>query len=185
MIERVILVGFMCSGKSTVGRLLADRLRWGFIDFDEAIEKAQGRTIADIFRRHGEAYFRALEADFTAEVQGVRQVVLAPGGGWVTQPQLVKQLRLDSLLVWLKVSAEGVLERHRRQASVERPLLAVENPLEVIRSTLSARERFYREADAVLDTDDRDQERLAEEIAALVQRRQESDGREAIPLTSR
>lgn len=184
MIDRVVLVGFMCAGKSTVGRILADRLGWEFLDFDELIERGQGRTIADIFREHGEQRFRALEAELTEDVVGRRGVVLAPGGGWITQAGLVQRLREGSLFVWLRVTAERVLERHRRQANVERPLLAVEEPLDEIRSILSAREPFYRTADVVVETDGRDPSDVANEVVATLPRRQDAARDEGQPLTS-
>lgn len=173
-LERVILVGAMCSGKSTVGRLLADRLEWRLIDFDEIIELSQGRTVAEIFRDYGEPYFRALEVELTRGVEDSSRVVLAPGGGWITQPELVVMLRPGSLLVWLKVSPERAWERHRQQATVERPLLAGKDPFESMRSILTEREGLYSQADAVIDTDSRDPRSVAGDIVALLE-----SGREA------
>jgi len=167
VIERLVLVGFMCSGKSTVGRLVADRLDWDFIDFDEAIERDLGLRIAEIFRDHGERHFRELEAELTREVMGRRHVVLAPGGGWITQLELVEQLRPNSLIVWLRARPETVLERHLTQLTVERPLLAVDDPLAAIRSILAARAPLYGEADEAVGTDDRDPGEVAAEIVAL------------------
>ena len=167
-LERIILVGAMCSGKSTVGRLVAEQLEWSLIDFDEAIEASEGRTVAEIFRVRGEPYFRRLEAELTAELAGERRVVLAPGGGWITQPELVELLRSGSLLVWLKVSPERAWERHRQQLTVERPLLDKEDPLEAMRSILSVREGLYGQADAVIDTDGRDPETVAGKVVALL-----------------
>jgi shikimate kinase len=174
----------MCAGKSTVGQILADRLGWEFLDFDELIERGRGRTIADIFREHGEQGFRALEAELTEAVEGRRGVVLAPGGGWVTQAGLVERLREGSLLVWLRVAAERVLERHRRQANVERPLLAVAEPLDEIRSILAAREPFYRTADVIVETDGRDPANVAEEIVVTLRRRRKAGRETGQPLTS-
>lgn len=170
--ERIILVGVMCSGKSTVGRLVAERLGWSLIDFDQAIEASEGKTIAEIFRDRGETYFRRLEARLTAHLIDEREVVLAPGGGWVIQRDLVEQLRSASLMVWLRVSPERAWDRHRRQAMVERPLLAVEDPLTALRAILAEREKHYREADAAVDTDVRDPRAVASDIVALLRRRQ-------------
>ncbi len=132
---------------------MAERLAWDFIDFDEAIERRTGKRIVDIFREDGEETFRGLEAETTHEVRDLRCVVLAPGGGWVTQSALVNQLRPGSHIVWLRVEPETVLERHAGQPGVERPLLAVDDPLVRVRSLLSEREPAYRLADAVIDTD--------------------------------
>lgn len=168
MVERVVLVGFMCSGKSTVGRLLADRLGWDFIDFDEAIERRTGKKVAEIFRDHGEEFFREMEAELTEQVEDRWKVVVAPGGGWVTRPELVERLRTRSLVVWLRVRPEAVYERHRRQADGARPLLAVEEPLAAIASILAARTPLYERADAAVDTDDRSPAEVAELIAEML-----------------
>jgi shikimate kinase len=162
--ERLILIGFMCSGKSTVGRLVAEALDWDFIDFDEAIESRTGKRIVEIFRDHGEDFFRGLEAATTHEVADLRRVVLAPGGGWVTQSDLVDLLRADSHIVWLRVGPETVLERHAGQTGAERPLLSVDDPLATARSMLSEREPLYRLADTVVDTDGHEVETVAVQI---------------------
>jgi shikimate kinase len=160
----------MCSGKSTVGRLLAERLGWDFIDFDHTIEQKENRRITEIFRDDGETHFRGLEAMLTEEVEDRDAVVLAPGGGWVTQSGLVERLRQDSLFVWLRVQPETVYARQRLQTAVERPLLAVEQPLEAIRTILEGRVEHYSQADQVVDTDGRDPEEVAEQIAKLISR---------------
>jgi shikimate kinase len=170
VIERVVLVGFMCSGKTSVGRALAQRLSWQFIDFDEEIERDQGKRVAHVFRDHGEDHFRRLEAELTEKLRDRRDVVLAPGGGWITQRELVARLRPDSLIVWLLVSPAVVLERALRQPAVERPLLAVDEPDEAVRSLLSARVPLYREADFAVETDNRDPAAVAAEIAELLDR---------------
>ena len=175
VVDRLILVGFMCSGKSTVGRLAADKLGWVFVDFDEAIENRMEKRIVDIFRDHGEAFFRSLEAETTREVAGLRQAVLAPGGGWVTQAELVDTLRPASHIVWLRVSPEVVLERHAAQKGVNRPLLAVGDPLAAARSMLSEREPAYQAADAVVETDGCDAEGVAVQVLDSLGKRAQAD----------
>lgn len=182
MLERVILIGFMCSGKSTVGRLLAERLGWEFVDFDDEIERAGGLSITRIFRDQGEEAFRRLEARLTRRLTRRRHVVLAPGGGWVTQPDLVELLRPGSLIVWLRASAETIQRRHLEQG-VERPLLAVEEPLAEIRRLLAERESYYSAAGAIVDTDELDPLGVVTEITERLRaaRRDRPRGR---PLTS-
>lgn len=170
-LRRIILVGAMCAGKSTVGRLVAERLGWSLIDFDDVIETSEGKAIAEIFQTQGEPYFRELEAKLTADVADEREVVLAPGGGWITQGDLVERLRPGSLMVWLKVSPERAFERHRRQATVDRPLVAVDDPLLAMRSILAQREQHYRRADVVIDTDGRDPRAVAGDVIASLERR--------------
>ncbi len=147
----------MCSGKSTVGRLLADRLGWELIDFDETIERREERRIADVFRENGESHFRRLEAELTAQVEARKSVVLVPGGGWVTQHGLVERLRPSSLFVWLRVQPD--------------------DPRGAIQELLAAREPLYRQADVAIDTDDRLAEEVAEDIVDLL-RPEGVEGRE-------
>ncbi len=144
MVDRVILTGFMASGKTSVGRALADRLEWDFLDFDEEIERREGRSIADIFRDPGEPHFRAWEARLTDEVADRRGIVLAPGGGWVTQPALVQRLRPGSLIVWLRVQPETVRARLDVAPAAVRPLLAGRDPARAIRELPAAIEAKLR-----------------------------------------
>lgn len=176
MIERIVLIGFMCSGKSTVGRLLADRLGWDLIDFDETIEQREDQRIADIFREHGEAYFRRLEAHITEEVEARAEVVLAPGGGWVTQYDLVERLRPSSLFVWLRVRPETVYDRYSQLGVMDRPLLDIDDPRTAIRELLATREPLYQQADVTIDTDSRPAEEVAEQICGLL----ETEGAEGL-----
>ncbi len=168
VIERVVLIGFMCSGKSTVGRILAAKLDWEFLDFDEVIELEQDRTIADIFRDEGETFFRELEQGLTHRIQSRSRLVLAPGGGWVTQPELLDRMRPGSLTVWLRVEPSTVVERHRRQGDAVRPLLSSREPRSRIEALLAARTPLYERAEVVIDTDGRTREDIAEDIARLV-----------------
>ena len=162
-VARIVLVGFMASGKSTVGRRLAERLGWDFIDFDEEIERRAGRSIGDIFRQDGEAAFRALEAKLTAEWRNAESVVLAPGGGWVTQPGLLDSLGPRSVVVWLRISAAEAVRR-TASAQVHRPLLAGADPLATAERLLRQREPLYRRADVVVDSDARGPDELASAI---------------------
>lgn len=168
-IERVILVGFMCCGKSTVGPLLARSLDWTFVDFDDEIERARGQPIAEIFRRHGEATFRQMEEQLTRDNVGRKRAVLAPGGGWMARPELVSLLRPNSVLVWLRARPETIYRRHRAQGT-ERPLLAVDRPLAAIHSILKEREKYYKKADAAVNTDGREPAAVVAEILAALPR---------------
>jgi shikimate kinase len=151
-VRRVVLVGFMCSGKSTVAAELARRLGWEALDLDRVIEAREGRTVARIFRESGEAYFRALEAAATAEAAERTGVVLAPGGGWITNPALLERLGPGTLSVWLQVSPETVLARAGPDRAA-RPLLDVPDPLAAVRRLLAEREPLYRLAAHAVSTD--------------------------------
>lgn len=161
----------MCSGKSTVGPRLAERLGWGFVDFDAEIERREGRRVVDIFDEDGEPFFRRLEAEITRLVADRRDVVLAPGGGWITQPELVQRLHAHGALVWLRVQPETVYARHRRQRTVLRPLLETERPLERIRALLAERTPLYRRADLAVETEERAPDDIVAEIAEWLGRR--------------
>jgi shikimate kinase len=168
VIERVVLVGFTCSGKTAVGRLLAAQLDWDFVDFDLTIEQREQRRISQIFRQDGESHYRNLEAQLTQEVEGRHEVVLAPGSGWIAQPGLFERLRSDSLYVWLRVQPETVFSRQRVQASVGGPTLAAEPPLDSLRLLMADRAALYGRADTAVDTDGRDPTEVARQIAGML-----------------
>ena len=163
-VERVVLVGSMCSGKSTVAVELARRLGWEPLDLDRLIEAREGRTIPEIFRVYGEARFRAMEAEATAEVAERAGVVLAPGGGWITNPALLERLGPGTLAVWLQASPETVLAR-AGPGREGRPLLDVPDPLAAVRRLLAEREPLYRLAGFAVSTDALD----AASVASLIE----------------
>lgn len=161
---RVLLVGFMGSGKSTTGRRLARLLDWAFTDMDEEVEREAGHSIPEIFEMHGEEAFRTLEAAAAARLLDREGAVIASGGGWPCAAGRLDDVPEGTLSVWLRVSAEEAVSRTRQRAEL-RPLLAVTDPLARARELLEAREPFYRSADWVVDTDDSTSESVAEEIA--------------------
>lgn len=164
---RIVLVGFMAAGKSTIGRRLARLLVWDFVDFDREIERRTGRSIPEIFRHEGAAAFRALEAELTEELADLERVVLAPGGGWITQPELLERLGPGSMVVWLRISPEEAVRRAGRDAE-HRPLLAGPDPLARARALIREREPLYEMADLVVDVDRRPPDQVALEIVELV-----------------
>jgi shikimate kinase len=148
--RRIVLVGFMGSGKSTVGALLASRLGWTFMDFDVEIERRAGASIEDIFRSRGEQPFRALEAEVGLDLLQSEGTVLATGGGWPAAAGRMQLLGPDTLSVWLDVSAETSLERVRAQGRV-RPLLEVPDPVQRAERLLRERAPYYSQAKLRLD----------------------------------
>jgi shikimate kinase len=125
-VERVVLTGFMGSGKTTTGRLLAERLGWSFRDLDSEVEAREGRTVPQIFAESGEAAFRRAEASALASLLGRRQVVIALGGG--APEGLGNRLLLEqtpkTAVVYLKAPLETLVERCLNDTENERPLLA-------------------------------------------------------------
>jgi shikimate kinase len=171
VVARVVLLGMMGSGKTTVGRLLARELEWTFIDLDWEIEKRDGRQIAQIFATEGEAYFRALETAATAELANCSRTVIAPGGGWVTTPENPGLLGPGTLSIWLRVSPEDAMNRLAKDGG-RRPLLAAPDPLQAVRDLGARRDPLYARADLTISTAERAPVDLARQIARLVRARQ-------------
>jgi shikimate kinase len=169
-IDRIVLLGYMCSGKSSVGESLARRLGWGFLDFDVEIEKREGATVSEIIDQRGEDAFREMEAALTREATEQRSLVLAPGGGWITQPDLLEGMRRGTFSAWLAVTpAETV--RRLKEDTIDRPFRDHPNPVEAIREMLDERIALYRRADVKIPTDGRGIEQVAFEIEQLLRTR--------------
>ena len=158
----VLLVGFMASGKSTVGRRLAERLGWRFVDVDDEVEGRVGSTIPEIFRSKGERYFRELEARLVEELVLGREVVVATGGGWPVSEGRMESCPEAFLTVWLKVTPGTSVTRARR--GPVRPLLDVQDPEAKAEDLLLRRVPYYRKARLHLETDDRSVDELVEAI---------------------
>ena len=156
------LVGFMGTGKTTVGRLIADTLRFEFLDTDELIQQRTGRLIADIFAQDGEPAFRALEREVVAELAGRQKTVISTGGGLPAEPGNLAGLKKHSLVVCLWASPERIWERVRNQS--HRPLLHHPDPQARIRELLAAREPFYKSADVLVNTDLRNVREVSQQI---------------------
>ena len=167
--ERVVLLGFMGSGKTTIGRHLAARLGWTFVDLDDEVEARAGERIEELFRTRGEAAFRALEAEAGAEVMGRARTVIAPGGGWSMAPGRLESLPEGTLTVWLEITPETAVRRATRPGRL-RPLLAGADPLTQARRLLAEREPVYRRARLRLDAERASPKALAEAIAAHMER---------------
>jgi len=163
----VALVGFMGSGKTSVGSRLADRLGWTFVDADDEVESLTGSTIDGLFRDVGEEGFRQIEAGVTAELLQRRDVVVATGGGWpAAEEGRLEGLPEDVLSVWLRVDP-GVAVK-RISSPDRRPLLAVDDPRARAMELLEAREPAYRRARVHLDSNDESPDALADAIARYV-----------------
>jgi shikimate kinase len=147
------LVGFMGTGKSTVGRAIAHKTGFNVLDSDHEIERAQGKSIPDIFAAQGEPAFRALERDFIERGHPAERTVVACGGGLVVQPGMLELLQSRGVVICLHASLETILARTARHRN--RPLLAVENPEERIRTLYAAREPVYRRSGTLILTDGR------------------------------
>jgi shikimate kinase len=141
----VYLIGMMGSGKTTVGRLLAQHLHYGFVDTDEVITKAAGnKPITQIFAEEGETEFRQVETEVLSEVCAFTRLVISTGGGIILQQKNWSYLH-HGLIVWLDVPVEVLYTRLAEDNT--RPLLQDTNPLEKLRSLLQKRQPLYAQAD--------------------------------------
>ncbi len=165
------LVGFMGTGKSTMGRGAALALGFEFIDSDKEIEKAHGRSIKDIFATDGEAAFRAMEREFVENGHPANGCVVSTGGGLVTPPGMVELLRSKGVVIGLFASIETILERTARND--KRPLLNTDDRETRVRDLLALREPIYRSAGPCITSDHRD---IREVVAHVVRvYKQEAD----------
>ncbi len=146
----IYLVGFMGTGKTSVGRQLALQKGWNFIDLDELVELQQQRRIVDIFAKDGEAYFRKLEKKALKQVATQKKFVVACGGGIVLDPDNIKLMKKTGLLICLCASCEVILKRV--SAGNHRPILNVARPRERIEHLLKLRAPYYLQADKSIDT---------------------------------
>ena len=144
----------MGTGKTTVGRAVARRIGFGFVDSDHEIERKAGRSIAEVFATQGEPTFRALERWFIDEGHARQRLVVACGGGLVVAPGMLEKLGSLGVVVCLHASIETILARTKRVGSV-RPLLDVEDPEARARALYAEREAIYRSAGTVILTDSR------------------------------
>jgi shikimate kinase len=156
------LIGFMGTGKTSAGRLVAEQLHFDFLDTDELIQTRTGRTIAEIFSNNGEAAFRALERDVVTDLAGRTKTVISTGGGLPANPENLAALKAHALVVCLWASPEKIWERVRNQS--HRPLLQDPDPQLKIRELLELREPFYRQADVLINTNLRSAREVAQQI---------------------
>lgn len=161
-IHNLALVGFMGTGKSSVGRMLAGDLHFKFVDTDEMIESRAGCRITEIFAHQGEAVFRQFESAMVAELATGRELVISTGGGLVVNPVNLASLKTHALVVCLWASPEVIWQRTKHQA--HRPLLNGPEPMEKIRSLLAEREPFYRQADVLVNTEARSIREIAQHV---------------------
>jgi shikimate kinase len=144
----------MGTGKTTIGRHVAQRLGFKCADSDHVIERKAGKPIARIFAEDGETAFRGLESWFVDEGHAPERQVVACGGGLVVQPGMLEELAMRGVVVCLHASIETILARTRRLRSV-RPLLDVDDPDSRARALYAEREAIYRAAGTVILTDSR------------------------------
>jgi shikimate kinase len=155
----IYLAGFMGSGKSTIGPILANTLGFDFVDTDKAIEKKAGKRVVDIFATDGEQAFRSLEFASLQEIATSTRSVVSLGGGTIANEENFRLIHNSGIIVYLKLSPEEIL--HRVHHRTDRPLLTgaggerlpVEEIEKRVQHLLARREEFYARADVIIQTD--------------------------------
>ncbi len=162
----VVLVGLPGAGKTTIGKAVAKVLGRPFLDFDLEIERRAGKTVARIFAEEGEGAFRAWEVALTRELAAAPPMMLAPGGGWVTNSGVVDLIRPPGRIVHLRISPEAALRRLTR-SRVVRPLLRTADPGVTISHLWESRAHLYATADLEINVEVVDAQRVVEQITML------------------
>jgi shikimate kinase len=164
----IILVGISGAGKSTVGQAVAARLNREFMDLDQEIEKREQATVSELFAEKGEPYFRGKEHELTEELsKRPTAMVLAPGGGWITNSDVVALLRPPGRIIYLKVKPETAMTRIGPERAT-RPLLMRPDPLGELKRMLKQREPMFEKADSTIDTERLKVEQVVEQVIQLV-----------------
>lgn len=162
----IVLVGMMASGKTSVGRLLAQRLNLPFLDADHEIEAAAHMTVPEIFARHGEPYFRSGEKRVIARLLATGPAVLATGGGAFMNGETREAVAARGVSVWLKADAETIVRRARRRSN--RPLLQTSDPEKTVRDLMAVRYPVYALADVTVESEDGPHENTADAVLAAL-----------------
>jgi shikimate kinase len=165
MKRHILLVGLPGSGKTTIGRMVAERLGTGFIDTDTVIVRKMQMPIVRIFAIHGEGKFREVEKEIMDQALSGPPSVLAPGGGWAVQPGQLEAARQSCFVIYLRTMA--MTASKRADSDNTRPILAGEDPAEQMRKLLKERDPFYSMADAEIKNDVKTAEMAADEVVAL------------------
>ena len=146
----ITLIGFMGTGKTTVGKGVAEQLGMTFVDMDDVIEAREGRKISDIFETDGEPYFRQLERHLVLELSGKNNQVIATGGGVVLNPDNIRDYTMSGIVVCLTATPEVILERVAKES--HRPLLEGDEKMNKILGILESRKDLYAAIPHQVDT---------------------------------
>ncbi|MBT4288069.1 MAG: shikimate kinase [Deltaproteobacteria bacterium] len=148
----IVLIGFMGAGKTTIGRKTAARLGYWFVDMDYQIERSQNARVTEIFEKHGQQYFRALETKLLKQLTKVENTVVATGGGVLTTEGNLALINQIGTSVYLNASVEMLFERATR--TDKRPLLRTENPFQTMSELFEKRKHLYQQADITITTEE-------------------------------
>jgi shikimate kinase len=165
--KHIVLIGLPGAGKSTVGRMVAERLHAGYVDIDAILNRKEGKPIAMIFAEKGEPAFRDMERKEVDAALAHEPAVVVPGGGWAAQPGALDAARSRGYFIYLKARPE--VTAARAVPSGTRPVLMGHDPVEQMRELFKARDPFYARADATVLTEAKSAEKVADEVVRLAQ----------------
>ena len=170
----VFLAGFMGSGKSTIGPILANTIGWNFFDLDRVIESKQGKKIVDIFFEKGEEGFRSLEREILKEITEGENIIISLGGGTIADQKNINFMKKKGKIIFLEASAESFYKRLRFKADrpmlmgKDKELLSQSELKQRIAEILKYRRKFYKQADISLKTDDITIGRTVDTISRII-----------------
>jgi shikimate kinase len=168
MKKHLVLIGLPGAGKSTVGKLVAERLHTAYVDIDSILMRKEGKPITMIFAEKGEPAFREMERkEVEAALEHEPAAVIVPGGGWAAQPGQLDGARARGYFVYLKARAE--VAAGRAVPSGTRPVLSGDDPVDQMRSLFKERDPYYAKADATVLTEAKPAEKVADEVVRLAQ----------------
>jgi len=160
--KNIVLVGLMGAGKSTLGKALSEKLSFEFLDTDEIITQEQNLAITDIFSQFGENYFRQLEKNLVLKLSDFENKIISTGGGLVQDIENLNNLKKNGFVVYLQASVETLYSRIKDDN--KRPLLQVDNPLEKLSEILIAREKNYKLANFIINTENKTIDYIVNEL---------------------
>lgn len=164
--KNIVLIGFMGTGKTEVGKILSQKLGYSLIDVDSEIVKEQKMEITEIFKQYGEPRFREIESDMIKRLSERENAVISAGGGAVLRQENMDSFRRKGVIVCLTASPETILKRTCNDST--RPLLQVEDPMKKVKELLEFRRPYYEKADIMIDTEGKTPLQIAEEIIEKV-----------------
>ncbi|MDD2620444.1 MAG: shikimate kinase [Syntrophomonadaceae bacterium] len=167
MEKNIVLIGFMGTGKSSVGLKLSEKLKMKFVDMDREIEKVTGMSVSSLFRKFGEIRFRSEERLMAQKLSKQSNLVIATGGGVVLEDENIQQLRENGIMIWLQASPEDILARVNRKKGT-RPLLKRDLKIEDIEDMLRAREHLYSCTNYRINTSNKDIYTIVNEIHKII-----------------
>jgi len=172
--KNIYFIGFMGTGKTTVSKMIAERLNKKWVDLDEIIQEKEGRNIVDIFRDSGEEYFRSIEKEVLKEIADSGNFIVSTGGGIVIVDENVDIMKKSGILVTLVASPEVIYERLKDDH--DRPLLQVPNPMDEIKRLMFERAPFYIKGDIIIDTSFDKPEKIVEDILLELEKLEKVNG---------